>query len=96
MNAFEDRRMAKIVLVSSFTAGNMLMGFGAMLTAAAGSIQMAALFLVVRGWLDSELAGLVGIEPSFLPWYVVLGMIATGMILGIFAALLGLRRLVTL
>jgi len=56
---------------------------------------LAALFFVVRGRLDSELAGLVGIEPSFLPWYVVAGMIGTGIILGTLAALLGLRRLVT-
>ena len=55
----------------------------------------AALFFVVRGRLDSELAGLVGIEPSFLPWYVVLGMVGTGIVLGTLAALLGLRRLVT-
>jgi cell division transport system permease protein len=51
--------------------------------------------LVVRGRLDSELSNLVGIEPSFLPWQVVLGMIAVGMLLGMVAALLGLRRLVT-
>ena len=56
---------------------------------------LAALFFVVRGRLDSELAGLVGIEPSFLPWYVVAGMIGTGIVLGTLAALLGLRRLVT-
>ena len=56
---------------------------------------LAALFFVVRGRLDAELAGLVGIEPSFLPWYVILGMIAVGIILGTLAALLGLRRLVT-
>ena len=56
---------------------------------------LAALFYVVRGRLDSELAGLVGIEPSFLPWYVVLGMVAVGVLLGTVAALLGLRRLVT-
>jgi cell division transport system permease protein len=56
---------------------------------------LAALFFVVRGRLDSELAGLVGIEPSFLPWYVVLGMVGTGIVLGTLAALLGLRRLVT-
>lgn len=56
---------------------------------------LAALFFVVRGRLDAELAGLVGIEPSFLPWYVVLGMIGVGIVLGTLAALLGLRRLVT-
>ncbi|MBX3230390.1 MAG: permease-like cell division protein FtsX [Labilithrix sp.] len=63
---------------------------------ATGAIALlATLFFVVRGRLDAELAGLVGIEPSFLPWQVVLGMIAMGMLLGMFAALLGLRRLVT-
>lgn len=63
---------------------------------ATGAVALlAALFFVVRGRLDSELAGLVGIEPTFLPWYVVGGMIGVGMILGMLAALLGLRKLVT-
>jgi cell division transport system permease protein len=63
---------------------------------ATGAIAiLAALFFVVRGRLDAELAGLVGIEPSFLPWYVMVGMVAVGVILGTLAALLGLRRLVT-
>lgn len=56
---------------------------------------LGGLFLVVRGRLDAELATLVGVEPSFLPWEVVVGMVAVGMLLGMFAALLGLRRLVT-
>jgi len=63
---------------------------------ATGAVALlAALFFLVRGRLDSELAGLVGIEPSFLPWYVVVGMIGVGIVLGTLAALLGLRRLVT-
>lgn len=63
---------------------------------ATGAVALlGTLFLVVRGRLDAELAGLLGVEPSFLPWQVVLGMIAVGMLLGMFAALLGLRRLVT-
>jgi cell division transport system permease protein len=56
---------------------------------------LAVLFLVVRGRLDSELALLLGIEPTFLPWPVALGMIVTGGVLGASAAALGLRRLVT-
>jgi len=56
---------------------------------------LGALFFLVRGRLDAELAALVGIEPAFLPWYVVLGMVGVGMLLGMFAAILGLRRLVT-
>jgi cell division transport system permease protein len=63
---------------------------------ATGAVALlAALFFVVRGRLDAELASLVGVEPSFLPWYVVIGMIGIGMLLGMLAALLGLRRLVT-
>lgn len=63
---------------------------------ATGAIALlAALFFVVRGRLDAELASLVGVEPSFLPWYVAGGMVVVGMMLGMFAALLGLRRLVT-
>lgn len=63
---------------------------------ATGAIALlAALFFLVRGRLDAELASLVGVEPSFLPWQVVLGMVGVGMLLGMVAALLGLRRLVT-
>ena len=63
---------------------------------ATGAIALlAGLFFVVRGRLDAELASLVGVEPSFLPWQVVVGMVLVGMLLGMFAALLGLRRLVT-
>lgn len=58
-------------------------------------VLLGSLFLVVRGHLNAELAGLVGVEPSFLPWQVVVGMVAVGMLLGMVAALLGLRRLVT-
>ncbi len=58
-------------------------------------VLLASLFFLVRGRLDAELATLVGVEPSFLPWQVALGMVVVGMLLGMFAALLGLRRLVT-
>ena len=63
---------------------------------ATGAIALlAGLFFLVRGRLDAELATLVGVEPSFLPWHVAAGMVVVGMLLGMFAALLGLRRLVT-
>jgi cell division transport system permease protein len=55
---------------------------------------LGLLFFVVRGRLDSELATLVGLEPTFLPWPVVLGMIALGGMLGAAAALTSLRKLV--
>jgi cell division transport system permease protein len=56
---------------------------------------LGALFAVVRSRLDSELASLVGVEPSFLPWPVAVAMVALGAILGAIAALTSLRKLVS-
>ncbi|MDB4995202.1 MAG: Cell division protein FtsX [Myxococcaceae bacterium] len=55
---------------------------------------LGVLFFVVRGRLDGELAMLVGVDPTFLPWQVMLGMIGVGGVLGMIAAAMGLRRLV--
>ena len=55
---------------------------------------LGALFLLVRGRLDSELAALIGVDPTFLPWPVIVGMIGVGALLGMSAAALGLRKLV--
>ena len=55
---------------------------------------LAVLFVVVRGRLDGELAALVGVEPTFLPWPIVVGMVALGGMLGAIAALASLRKLV--
>jgi len=57
-------------------------------------LLLGALFLVVRGRLDGELAALVGVDPTFLPLPVALGMIGAGALLGMTAAALGLRKLV--
>jgi cell division transport system permease protein len=64
------------------------------LGAASAIALLALLFLVVRGRLDEELAALVGVEPSFLPWSVVGGMVLLGAALGAAAALASLRKLV--
>jgi cell division transport system permease protein len=61
--------------------------------AAASIVLLGALFLVVRGRLDSELAALLGIEPGFLPWQVAGAMVALGAMLGAVAAFAGVRRL---
>jgi cell division transport system permease protein len=58
-------------------------------------LLLGALFLLVRGRLDGELAALIGVDPSFLPWQVALGMVGAGALLGMTAAALGLRKLVT-
>lgn len=62
---------------------------------AAGAIAiLGVLFAIVRGRLDTDLATLVGVEPTFLPWPVALGMVALGATLGAAAALVSLRKLV--
>jgi len=62
---------------------------------AVGAIALLGLlFIVVRGRLDTELASLLGLEPTFLPWHVAAGMILVGGALGATAALTSLRKLV--
>ena len=62
---------------------------------ATGAIGLLGLlFIVVRGRLDGELAALIGVEPTFLPWQVVGAMIMVGAFLGAAAAAMGLRKLV--
>ena len=57
-------------------------------------LLLGVLFFVVRGRLDTELASLLGLEPTFLPWHVAAGMILVGGLLGATAALTSLRKLV--
>jgi cell division transport system permease protein len=62
---------------------------------AAGAIALlAVLFFIVRGKLDAELASLVGVEPSFLPWPVALALVLLGALLGAVAAFASLRKMV--
>jgi cell division transport system permease protein len=64
---------------------------------AVGAVALlAVLFFLVRGRLDAELAALIGVEPTFLPWYVASGMVALGAALGATAALTSLRKLVAI
>ena len=80
-----------------FVKGPFLLEGGAQgaIGASAAIALLAVLFFVVRARLDGELAMLVGVEPSFLPWQVALGMVGVGGMLGMTAASLGLRMLVT-
>lgn len=62
---------------------------------AAGALALlGGLFLIVRGRFDHELANLLGVSPSFLPWPVALGMVALGGVLGAATALISLRKMV--
>jgi cell division transport system permease protein len=56
---------------------------------------LGALFALMRERVDSELTSLIGFEPTFLPWPVALGMVGLGALLGAAAALVSLRKLVT-
>lgn len=51
------------------------------------------LYAIVRTRFDGELGVLLGIEPSFLPWYAIAGMVLTGALLGAASSALSLRRL---
>jgi cell division transport system permease protein len=63
--------------------------------ATAAIALLGLLFLIVRGRLDDELASLIGVEPTFLPWHVAATMVFLGAVLGALAAAVGLRKLVT-
>ena len=63
--------------------------------ALAAVLLLGMLFLIVRGRFDHELANLLGVSPTFLPWPIALGMIALGGALGAGTALLSLRKLVS-
>jgi len=55
---------------------------------------LGVVFLLLRVRLDAELVALVGVDPSFLPWPMALGMITLGGVLGASAALASLHKLV--
>jgi cell division transport system permease protein len=69
---------------------------GATQGAAGAALALAMLgmmFLLVRQRFDHHLANLLGVMPSFLPWPLVLGMVALGGALGATTAFFSLRRL---
>lgn len=67
---------------------------GALGSAAAVAV-LAFLFFVVKTRLDADLTSLFGLDPMFLPPIAIVGMIATGGLLGAMGGALGLRRLTT-
>ncbi len=56
-------------------------------------LLLGVLYAIVRSHFDMDLALLFGVTPTFLPWFVCLGMIALGASLGAAAAYGSLRRL---
>jgi cell division transport system permease protein len=62
--------------------------------AASAIVLLGVLFMMVRERFDHELAALLGISPSFLPWPVAFGMVTLGGVLGATTAFLTLRKMV--
>ncbi len=64
---------------------------------AVGAVMAIALlgifYAIVRGHVDRQLTGLLGMNPTFRPWTACCGMIALGVLLGAGAAYASLRRL---
>ncbi len=56
---------------------------------------LGVLYAIVRDHFDGQLAVLLGVTPTFLPWTVVLGMVTLGGLLGALAAFGSLRKLLT-
>ena len=67
---------------------------GALGSASAVAV-LGTLFMIVRGRLDGDLAGLLGLDPTFLPWTMIAAMIGVGAMLGALGGALGLRKLTT-
>ncbi len=55
---------------------------------------LGVLYTIVAGRFDAQLATLLGIHPTFLPWQVILGMLAVGGALGSMTAFMSLRKAV--
>jgi cell division transport system permease protein len=64
-------------------------GVGALLAI----LLLGVLFSIVRSHFDGNLAALLGATPVFLPWTLVLGLVAAGALLGAVAAYGSLRKL---
>jgi cell division transport system permease protein len=56
-------------------------------------VLLGSLFVLIRGRVEPEVAGLAGMAPSFLPWPVAFGLVAFGAALGALAAFLSVRQL---
>jgi cell division transport system permease protein len=63
------------------------------LGAAASLALLGVLYLIVRGKFDEELGLVFGVRPVFLPWEMVLAVVAGGALLGAASAWAGVRRL---
>jgi cell division transport system permease protein len=56
---------------------------------------LGILYLIVRDHISSVLNLMLGVSPTFLPWYAVLALVALGAALGAGASHVSLRRMTT-
>jgi cell division transport system permease protein len=56
---------------------------------------LGILYLVVRTHIAGVVTLMLGVEPTFLPWYAVIGLVALGAVLGAASSHFSLRRMVT-
>ena len=59
-------------------------------------VIVGIMYVIVRSHFDSQLALLLGMSPSFLPWFAALSILALGALLGAVAAYGSLRKLLLL
>ncbi len=64
--------------------------------AGAAIVLLGVLYLLVTARVGGELASLLGVQPSFLPWKMMTMMVSVGAILGATTAWLSLRNAVRL
>lgn len=63
--------------------------------ALAAVLMIGVLYLVVREHVSEMLRMMLGVAPTFLPWYAVFGLVALGASLGAVASRFSLRRMVS-
>ncbi len=64
--------------------------------AALAIFVLGVLYNIVRGRFDQQLATLLGVQPAFLPWQIMLLMVTVGAMMGATTAWLSLRKAVKL
>lgn len=63
--------------------------------AASAVALLGIMYLVVRTQVADVVTMMLGVQPTFLPWYAVAGLVALGALLGAASSHLSLRRMVT-
>jgi cell division transport system permease protein len=63
--------------------------------AASAVVLLGVLYLIVRDGVVDVLTVMLGVPPTFLPWYAVIGLVALGALLGAASSHFSLKRMAT-